>query len=276
MSKKILFFILLFNLAGYTGLASSEMVPLKKPIQTKEETQKKLLIDVLKPLPKPIETTEKKVIKEKITAKKEKKSDLIIPKKKPLIAGTEKVKDVKISKYYNKKDFNLAKKAVSEMKKAKWTDALSTSKKAKDKSIYNFIQWRHLLRKGNQASYYDYKAFIDKNENYPRIGRIKYLAEHKLSTDKISPKKIIDWYGSSEPLSGFGKMILGESFILTGNKEKGAQLIKEGWITAELTKSELRFYRKKFKKYLEANDYINRADYLAWNNKYWDLKRGNY
>ena len=47
-------FILLFNLTGYAGIASSEIVPLKKPIQTKEETQKKLLIDVLKPLPKPL------------------------------------------------------------------------------------------------------------------------------------------------------------------------------------------------------------------------------
>ena len=257
----------------YVGVASSEVIPLKKPIQTKEETQKKLLIDVLKPLPKPIEQTEKKVIEEKVIVKKESENGFILPKKKPLIAGTEKVKDIKISKYYNKKDFNLAKKAISEMKRAKWTDALKTSKKAKDKSIYNFIQWRHLLRKGNQASYYDYKTFMDKNEDYPRIGRVKYLAEHKLSTDKISPKKIIDWYGSSEPLSGFGRMILGESYTLTGNKEKGIQLIKEGWITAELTKSELRFYRKKFKKYLDANDYVKRADYLAWNNKYWDLKR---
>ena len=40
-----------------------------------------------------------------------------------------------------------------------------------------------------------------------------------------------------------------------------------------MSKSELRFYRKKFKKYLNADDYIKRADYLAWNNKYWDLKR---
>ena len=159
------------------------------------------------------------------------------------------------------------------MKKAKWPTALKTAKKAKDKSIYDFIQWRHLLTKGNQATYYDYKVFIDKNENYPRIGRIKYLAEHKLSTDKVSPKKIINSFISEEPLSGFGKMILGESFVLTGNEEKGIKLIKEGWINAELTKSELRFFRKKFKGYLNAEDYIKRADYLAWNNKYWDLKR---
>ena len=159
------------------------------------------------------------------------------------------------------------------MKQAKWPAALKTAKKARDKSIYNFIQWRHLLTKGNKASYYDYKTFIDKNEDYPRLGRVKYLAEHKLSTDTISPKKIIDWFGVDEPLSGFGKMILGESIILNGDTQKGISYIKEGWITAELSKSELRFYRKKFKKYLNADDYIKRADYLAWNNKYWDLKR---
>ena len=273
MLQKNRFLIVLFPLFCLTSIALSDIVPLSKPTQTVDETQKKLLIDVLKPLPKPIKKTQKKIIKEKDIVKKDKKNNFILPKKKPLIAGSKKPKSIKISKYYNKKDFNLAKKAISEMKRAKWPNALKTAKKAKDKSIYNFIQWRHLLTKGNQASYYDYKTFIDKNEDYPRIGRVKYLAEHKLSTDKVSPKKIIDWYGSSEPLSGFGKMILGESYILTGEKQKGINLVKEGWITAELNKSELKFYRKKFKKYLNADDYIKRADYLAWNNKYWDLKR---
>ena len=277
MLKKLLFLINLFIFLNITFLLSAEIIPLKKPIQTNEEKEQKLLIDVLKPLPKPVtekiikkeeEKTEKKVVK-----KEKKNLGIILPKKKPLIAGSVKTDTAKKSKYYNKKDFALAKKAISEMKQSKWPNALKTAKKAKDKSIYNFIQWRHLLTKGNKASYYDYKTFIDNNEDYPRIGRVKYLAEHKLSTDTISPKKIIDWFGPSEPLSGFGKMILGESFILTGNMQKGTSLIKEGWVTAELSKSELRFYRKKFKKYLNADDYVKRADYLAWNNKYWDLKR---
>ena len=68
-------------------------------------------------------------------------------------------------------------------------------------------------------------------------------------------------------------MILGESLVLRGNSLKGKKLIKEGWITADLSKNELIFYRKKFKKYLNADDYIKRADHLAWNNKYWDLRR---
>ena len=277
MLKKFIFFINLFFFSTITILFSTEIIPLKKPIQTKAEKDQKLLIDVMKPLPKPVpkkivEEIEKKS-EDEIKLKAEKDLGIILPKKKPLIAGAKKTTTTKKSKYYNKKDFEIAKKAILEMKQAKWPTALKTAKKARDKSVYNFIQWRHLLTKGNKASYYDYKTFIDKNEDYPRLGRVKYLAEHKLSTDTISPKKIIDWFGVDEPLSGFGKMILGESIILNGNTQKGISYIKEGWITAELSKSELRFYRKKFKKYLNADDYIKRADYLAWNNKYWDLKR---
>ena len=159
------------------------------------------------------------------------------------------------------------------MQKSKWPTSLKIAKKAKQKSIYNFIQWRHLLTTGNQASFYDYKLFIDQNSDYPRIDRLRYLAEHKLSTAKVSPKKIITWFNGKEPLSGYGKMILGESYNLTGDKIKGTKLIKEGWITADLSKNELKFFRKKFKKYLNADDYIKRADYLAWNSKYWDLRR---
>ena len=275
MAKKLIFFIVLLSLLGFSGLSLSEIIPIKKPNQSKEETIKKLLVDVLKPLPKPKQKIKKKPLKKEIEVTQEKKNkiDLILPKKKPLIAGSKKKTNIKISKYYSKKDFVLAEKAISEMKKGKWPSALKIAKKARDKSIYDFIQWRHLLTKGNKASYYDYKAFIDRNEDYPRIGRIKYLGEHKLSTDIVSPKKIINWYETSEPLSGFGRMILGESYILSGNKNKGIELIKKGWVTAELTKTELRFYRKKFRKYLDAKDYIKRADYLAWNNKYWDLKR---
>ena len=279
MCKKFLFLIGLIVFVNFIESSFAEILPLKKPSQSKEEKEKKLLIDILKPLPKPI--IKKIIKKEEKESEKEIVSDnkinlgIILPKKKPLIIKSAKTEPEKVkkSKYYSKKDFALAKKAISEMKQGKWTNAIKTAKKAKDKSIYNFIQWRHLLTKGNKASYYDYKTFINSNENYPRIGRVKYLAEHKLTTDTVSYKKIINWFGTDEPLSGFGKMILGESYILNGNTEKGINLIKEGWITADLNKSELRSYRKKFKKYLNAEDYIKRADYLAWNNKYWDLKR---
>ena len=261
-----IFLLLLSNLYSI----ELTILPLKKPIldiTTKAES-------ILQPKPKPKKNNINEIKKEKkIATKKEKKNTFLLPRSKPLVVKKETLKSRKSSKYYRQKDFNFAKKSIQEFEKGRWVNAIKLSKKAKDKSIYNFIQWKHLLTSGNQASFYDYQLFIKQNENYPRINRIRYLAEHKLSTKNISPKKIIDWFGTKEPLSGYGKLILGESLIAIGNIEKGKNYIKDGWITADLNRSDMKFFRKKFKKYLDSNDYIKRADYLAWENKYWDLKR---
>ena len=48
------------------------------------------------------------------------------------------------------------------------------------------------------------------------MGRVKYLSEHKLSTKIMSPKKIIKYFEIEKPLSGFGEIILGESYISVG------------------------------------------------------------
>ena len=256
---------------GNVFAAEISIIPVKKPILNEEVKREKISQGILKPKPKPSQKKEEVKI---VTVKKNKKKiNFLIPKSKPLIVKSEKSVVQKSSKYYSQKDYDIAKKSIQAMEKSQWTTALKNSKKAKDKSIYNFIQWRHLLTTGNQATFYDYITFIQNNKDYPRISRIKYLAEQKLSTDKISPKKIINWFGVDEPLSGYGMLVLGESFIQTGDSEKGIALIKRGWITAELSRASMKSLSKKYRKYLNSKDYVNRADYLAWENKYWDLKR---
>ena len=54
MFKKILIFPVLILLTVFSlTKVFAEIIPLKKPLQTKEEKEQKLLIDVLKPLQKP-------------------------------------------------------------------------------------------------------------------------------------------------------------------------------------------------------------------------------
>ena len=38
----------------------------------------------------------------------------------------------------------------------------------------------HLKTTRNGASFNEYKKFIEQNEDYPRINRIRYLAEEKI------------------------------------------------------------------------------------------------
>ena len=276
MKKFYFLIIIFFSFISYNDVSHSNeeiVLPKKKPTLNVEIEQKKLSKNIIKPIKKPspkIDTP-----KTEITSK-EKTIDnigIIVPKNKPkIVTKTVKTAENK-SKYFSKKKFRLAKKSIDAFEKGRWKEALSLAKKSKDKNINSFVQWRHLLTRGNKASFHDYQQFILNNPNYPRIGRIKYLSEHKLSTESISPVKIVNLFENEKPLSGYGEMIYGESLIAQGNYEPGVKFIKKGWITAKLSKSDLRFFRKKYKKYLDKNDYIKRADYLAWENKYWDLQR---
>ncbi len=274
-SLKYIFVIIFFLLSTVFASSNIVIVPKKKPDLYDDNVLKKTSTNFITPKQKPVTKKEiKEVLKEKkIKIKITKIDGIIIPKNKPLIVKKERLRKVKKSKYYSDRDLNYAKQAITFMEKSNWKDAKKVAKKARAKSIYNFIQWRHLLTTGNNAAFTEYKQFIEKFNKFPRLDRIRYLAEHKMSSKNQTPNEIINWFKKNPPSSGFGEMILGESLIYNGNKNEGIKLIKKGFIRADLTSNDLRFFRNKFKKYLTNEDYIKRADYLAWENKYWDLKR---
>jgi len=263
----VIFILLVSNSIVYAN--EKIILPEKKPIINEEQKSKKIsnyLIPQKKPTSMSEEVEPKKI--KKLLVKGE-----IIPRSKPLVVKTKKSVRAKKSKFYSKKDFGIAKISIKSMEQKKWSSAEKTAKKAKDNSIYNFVRWKHLLTSGNLLPFYEYKKFIELNPKYPRINRVKYLGEHKMSAENLSPNFIIAWFKKHPPLSGFGKIILGEAYLLKGDSVQGINLIKEGWITADLSRNDMKFFRKKFKKILNSSDYIKRADYLAYENKYWDLKR---
>ena len=274
-SLKYVLTTIIFFLSFVLAFSDELIIPKKKPNLQPDEILKNISINFIIPQEKP--NNKKKIIvknkESKIEIKITKIDGVIIPKNKPLIVKKARLRKVKKSKYYSDRDLNYAKQAIAFMEKSNWKDAKKVAKKARAKSIYNFIEWRHLLTLGNNATFKDYKHFIEKFNKFPRLDRIKYLAEHKISLNNQSPNEIINWFNKNQPKSGFGEMILGETLLKLGNKENGVKLIKKGFIRADLTKNDLKYFRKKFKKYLSKDDYIKRADYLAWENKYWDLKR---
>ncbi len=271
MYLKLLTTIILFCLSFQSAFSNETILPIKKPDLNEKNTTKKIAEII--PLPKPSEKDDEiqKEIKITTTEIFKKIDGVIIPKNKPLIVK-EKLRKIKKQKFYSDRDLRYAKQAISFMEKSNWKDAKKAASKARAKSIYDFIQWRHLLTTGNRATFTEYKQFIERVKDYPRIDRVRYLGEHKINSKNHTKNEIIQWFDKYPPLSGFGKMMLGDA-LLSKNKETAINLIKEGFITADLSKNDLIFFRKKFKKYLNSSDYIKRADYLAWENKYWDLKR---
>jgi len=271
---KLKVFLTIFAVILATGtLGKDNILPLPKPTVDKDiklNTEKKKLIY---PQKKPSLKKDEEKLDEAEELNQTTENIFIYPEKKPVIFKPKVNKAVTKSSILSKKDFKLAKQAFDAIEKKKWLTAIKISKKAKDKTLYNLINYLYLKKPSNAASFYDYVAFINKNSNYPRINRLRYLAEHKINLKKHSPKSIIKWFDGEEPLSEFGKIKLGEIYLLQGNMEMGSNLIKEGWIKAKLNKSELRYLRKKYKKIITVSDNIKRADWHAWEGKHWDVQR---
>ena len=276
LKLKVIILILSIFFASHT-LAEIRLLPVPKPNvdeKIKKETAKKKEIY---PQKKPTEKTKiitnqtNEVIKEE--KKVETDSAAIYPQKKPIVFEKKIDKAVIKSTILSKNDFKIAKDAFETIKKKKWETAIKISKKAKDKMIHKTVYWLYLIKPHNNATFYDYLTFINNNPYYPRINRLKYLMEHKIYLNSVSSKVVLEWFGGKEPLSEFGKIKLGEIYIAQGNIEKGSKLIKEGWIKAKLSKKDLSYLRKKYKKIITASDNIKRADWHAWEGKHWDLQR---
>ena len=256
------------------SIAAETILPIPKPEVDKEikikTAKKKLIYPKEKPKEKKVKTADTQEIDQ--TTQDESEA-FIYPENKPIIVVKKVNKSVKKSSILSKKDFATAKAVFKAIDKNKWQTALKLSKKAKDKSLYKLVNYLYLKKSFNSASFYDYYVFINNNPNYPRINRLRYLAEHKINLNQIKPSTIIKWFDGKPPLSEFGKIKLGEIYVLQGKNKEGAQLIKEGWIKAKLSKSDLRYLRKKYKKIITVEDNIKRVDWHAWEGKYWDVQR---
>ena len=261
------------------NVESINILPLKKPAKGKAKLTKEIL-----PKNKPLLKKETKVEK-KVKFVEKKKSvpdiqinnqpskDFLLPEKKPITYKKVVLKEAKESKVLAKKDYTYAKEVFLLINEKKWTSAFRIAKKVKDRDFKNLVHWIYLKEKSNKANFSDYIKFIDNNPNYPRINRLKYLAEHKINLSSNSPNTVIGWFDSSPPLSGFGKIKLGEAYFIKGDFAKAEKFIKEGWINASLSSKDLRYLNKKYKNFLKSSDHLKRAEYMAWEYKYWDLKR---
>ena len=226
--------------------------------------------------PKQKQTTDKEIVKSKETKeiKKNDETKEIVPKIKPqdFKSFSPEHKGPLETKTLNNKDFEISKVVFDYVDRKQWKLALSDAQKMQDKTIYSLVNWMYLIDPQSGASFNEYFIFIKNNKEWPRINRIKYLAEHKINFDNNSPSSIIEYFSNNPPLSGFGRLRLAEAFLENNQTEKAKNLVKDGFKDAELSKNDLRYFSKIFKKFLTQQDYVLRADYFAYEAKYQDLR----
>ena len=242
----------------------------KKEVKEVKDVKEKKIPEKKQEIPKPKETKE---IKKKDTEKADGTKE-VVPKAKPsdFKVFTPEPKGPLATKTLSDKDFEITKVVFDYVDRKQWKLALSDAQKMQDKTIYTLVNWMYLIEPQSGASFNEYQTFIKNHKDWPRINRIKYLAEHKINFDNNSPSSIIEYFSNNPPLSGFGRLRLAEAFLENNQTEKARNLVKDGFKDAELSKNDLKYFSKIFKKFLTHQDYVLRADYFAYEAKYKDLK----
>ncbi|MEY2888298.1 MAG: hypothetical protein RL027_638, partial [Pseudomonadota bacterium] len=242
----------------------------KKEVKEKIIPEKKQEVTKPQEIPKPKETKE---VKKKEIEKPEGTKE-IIPKIKPsdFKNFSPEQKGPLETKTLSDRDFEITKVVFDYVDRKQWKLALSDAQKIQDKTIYTLVNWMYLIEPQSGASFDEYQTFIKNHKDWPRINRIKYLAEHKINFDNNSPSSIIEYFSNNPPLSGFGRLRLAEAFLENNQTEKAKNLVKDGFKDAELSKNDLKYFSKIFKKFLTHQDYVLRADYFAYEAKYKDLR----
>ena len=242
----------------------------EEPKKEVKEVKEKKIPEKKQEISKPKETKEiKKKDIEKVDGTKD-----VVPKAKPsdFKVFTPEPKGALATKTLSDKDFEITKVVFDYVDRKQWKLALSDAQKMQDKTIYTLVNWMYLIDTQSGASFNEYQTFIKNHKDWPRINRIKYLAEHKINFDNNSPSSIIEYFSNNPPLSGFGRLRLAEAFLENNQTEKARNLVKDGFKDAELSKNDLKYFSKIFKKFLTHQDYVLRADYFAYEAKYKDLK----
>jgi len=154
----------------------------KKEVKEKKIPEKKQEVTKPQEITKPKETKEvKKKDIEKTEGTKE-----IIPKIKPsdFKNFTPEQKGPLETKTLSDKDFEITKVVFDYVDRKQWRLALSDAQKVQDKTIYTLVNWMYLIDTQSGASFNEYQTFIKNHKDWPRINRIKFLAEHKINFDK--------------------------------------------------------------------------------------------
>jgi soluble lytic murein transglycosylase len=242
----------------------------EEPKKEVKEVKEKKIPEKKQEIPKPKETKE---IKKKDIGKADGTKE-VVPKAKPsdFKVFTPEPKGPLATKTLSDKDFEITKVVFDYVDRKQWKLALSDAQKMQDKTIYTLVNWMYLIDTQSGASFNEYQTFIKNYKDWPRINRIKFLAEHKINFDNNSPSSIIEYFSNNPPLSGFGRLRLAEAFLENNQTEKARNLVKDGFKDAELSKNDLKYFSKIFKKFLTHQDYVLRADYFAYEAKYKDLK----
>ena len=136
-------------------------------------------------------------------------------------------------RYLTATDHDIFQRAFEAAGRGDWTAARSLAAQGQNGLARRLLEWRYALDRNSGATFAEIDAVIRDTDakgaaQWPLRGTLQARAEAALPPE-MTPAQVIAWFGTRNPNSSIGKIRLGEALVATGEKTRGALLIRQGW-----------------------------------------------
>ncbi|AZL15709.1 lytic transglycosylase domain-containing protein [Rickettsiales endosymbiont of Stachyamoeba lipophora] len=143
----------------------------------------------------------------------------------------------------------------------------ATKKKFYNSSLVDFAQWLYLTHEQTPASLSSIYEFLLLHPDWPKASQLITNGENKLSLAQ-DPKFINKWCKKFPPQNGNAiKICLLNQISSMHDLSSACNLIKQAWVKGSFTQDESDLFIKKYTSCISKKDYVQKIDYLIWQNK---------
>jgi len=174
--------------------------------------------------------------------------------------------------FLSAQDRDLYSRALDAGERGDWVAAKGLASQGHDAVGGKLIQWRYLLDKNSGASFGEISAFLANNPDWPARD-ILYARAEKAIAPTMEPHSVVAWFGARAPVSGIGKVRLGEALAATGNAARGNALVQQGWMESSFDPDEEAGIIARDGAILTPDIDAQRIDHLLWRNELTEAKR---
>ena len=162
-------------------------------------------------------------------------------------------------------DLDLYSRAFTAGNRGDWTAARGLADQGHDRVARLLITWRYLLDKNSGASFGEISSFLRDHPEWPLRESLFARAEHAMA-ESMAPGAVLTWFGDRKPITGIGKVRLGEALIATGKREDGRELVRDAWIEDSFEPTEELAIIRSHGDILTPDVDRQRLDHLLWRN----------
>jgi soluble lytic murein transglycosylase len=188
----------------------------------------------------------------------------VLPREKPNVPPFSAVVD--------NADYIAIEAAYRALDKRQWRLARDIAQGVEDQTAADLINWQILTTKSADATFDEILSFAEKRSTWPRLERLLSRAEEVIPKD-MPPLQIIAWFAGQEPMTGEGKLRLGEAFLATGQPEYGKFWIERAWVEHNFQIKREKHILKTHKKLLSKEIHEKRMTRLLWHRQHSAAKR---